>query len=278
MSYREQTIRFRLGSRLTPMVRNLLIANIAVGGLQLFFDTFLIENFALVPVAVIGDFTIWQLFTYMFLHGSFFHLFFNMFALWMFGGEVERTLGSPYFLRYYIMTGLGGAFFQLIVNWQSSIPIIGASAAVYGVLIAFGVLFPHRIVTLLLFFIIPIQLKARTLVAIIVGLALVLGIQGELFGVTDNVAHFAHLGGAFVGFVLLRGRSLFNDILAKIVEFQQQKQREQELERQARIHQKRKEIDRILDRINEVGYENISSEEKEFLKKASEYLAKEENN
>lgn len=272
------TLQFGFGGSLTPMVRNLLIATGAIWIVQLGADSFLIQIFALQPGSIKDDFAIWQLFTYMFLHGSFFHVFWNMFALWMFGCEVERHMGSTKFLQYYILTGMAGGLFQLLVNWGAPSTIIGASAAVYGVLIAFGLFFPNRSITLLLFFILPVQMKAKTLVAIYIGISLVMGLQSQIFGVEDNVAHFAHLGGAFAGYLLLRGRSFYSGILKHIAQQQQQKRDARENIRKESITRKRKRIDEILDRINEIGYDNIAQADKEFLKQASEFLAKEEEN
>ena len=210
----------------------------------------------------------------MFLHGSFMHIFFNMFTLWMFGCEVERGMGSQNFLRFYFLTGLGAAFFHMIFNWGSSIPVIGASGAVYGVLVAFAVMYPNRVITLLLFFVLPISIKAKYLVAIFVSISLIAGIQGQLFGATTGVAHLAHLGGAIVGFILLRHNEFIAGIVQKIRIRQQQKKIAEEERRQEDIRQKRTEVDRILDKINEVGYEKISEKEKQILKEFSEYLSR----
>jgi membrane associated rhomboid family serine protease len=272
------TMQFGFGGGMTPIVRNIMIASGIIWIAQLFADSFLLDLFALQPDAIKNDFAIWQLVTYMFLHGSFFHLFWNMFALWMFGGEIERQLGSSKFLQYYILTGMGGGLFQLIANWGTPSIIIGASAAIYGVLIAFGLFFPNRVITLLLFFILPVQMKAKTLVAIYIGISLVMGFQSQIFGVNDSVAHLAHLGGAFAGFVLLRGRSFYAGILKRIAQQQQKRRDTRENIRKERIHRKRKEIDEILDRINEIGYDNIPQEDKDLLKQASEFLAHEEKN
>ena len=271
-------MQFGFGGGMTPIVRNIMIASVVIWIAQRFTDSFLLDLFALQPDAIKNDFAIWQLVTYMFLHGSFFHLFWNMFALWMFGGEIERQLGSSKFLQYYILTGVGGGLFQLIANWGTPSIIIGASAAIYGVLIAFGLFFPNRVITLLLFFILPIQMKAKTLVAIYIGISLVMGFQSQIFGVNDSVAHLAHLGGAFAGFVLLRGRSFYAGILKRIAQQQQKRRDTRENIRKERIHRKRKEIDEILDRINEIGYDNIPQEDKDLLKQASEFLAHEEKN
>lgn len=260
------------------MVRNILIATGAVWLLQHIAGEQMLALFALQSPAIQNHFAVWQLVTYMFLHGNFFHIFFNMFALWMFGGEVERRLGSSKFLQYYLLTGIAGGLLQLVVNWGAPSIIYGASAAIYGVLLAFGLLFPDRPITLLLFFILPVQMKARTMVAIFIGISLVLGFQSQIFGVGDHVAHFAHLGGAFAGYFLLRGRSLYAGILRNIAERQRRKREIIENAKRENIHRKRKEIDEILDRINEIGYDNIPQKDKDFLKRASEFLAKEEEN
>ncbi len=278
MPHYEQKFQFGFGGGLTPMVRNIMVATSAIWIAQLFANSYLLEIFALQPLSIQNYFTIWQVVTYMFLHGSFFHLFFNMFALWMFGCEIERTLGSSKFLQYYLLTGIAGGLTQLFVNWGTPSIIYGASGAIYGVLVAFGILFPHRIVTLLLFFVLPIQIKARTLVAIFIGISILLGFKSQLIGTSGGTAHFAHLGGAFAGYLLLRGRYIYSGMLIKIATYQQQKREERERIRKESIHRKRKEIDEILDRINEVGYENIAQEDKDFLKQASEFLAKEEEN
>ena len=116
------------------------------------------------------------------------------------------------------------------------------------------------------------------MVAIFIGISLVLGFQSQIFGVGDHVAHFAHLGGAFAGYFLLRGRSLYAGILKNIAERQRRKREIIENAKRENIHRKRKEIDEILDRINEIGYDNIPQKDKDFLKRASEFLAKEEEN
>jgi len=269
---------FGFGGSLTPMVRNILIATGAIWLLQHIAGKQMLNLFALQPSAIQHDFAIWQIVTYIFLHGNFFHIFFNMFALWMFGCEVERHLGSLKFFQYYLLTGVAGGLLQLFVNWGSPSIIYGASAAIYGVLIAFGLLFPNRPITLLLFFILPVQMKAKTMVAIFIGISLVLGFQSQIFGVGDHVAHFAHLGGAFAGCILLRGGSFYSGILRRIAERQRRKREIIENAKRENIHRKRKEIDEILDRINEIGYDNIPQEDKDFLKQASEFLANEEEN
>ena len=165
-----------------------------------------------------------QLVSYMFIHGSFMHLFFNMFTLWMFGEIIERSMGSMRFLIYYISCGLGAAFIQegvfalMINHYYSSIfdlgispddpavrhifglyhsPTVGASGAIYGILLAFGFLFPQLRIYLLFP---PIPMKARTAVIVFAAIELALGIYNSQ---ADTVAHFAHLGGMIVGLLIL---------------------------------------------------------------------------
>ena len=277
--YYEKRLQFGFGGGLTPVVRNLIVANVAIYFLQLLTVRFgdpITRIFALRPDFIIHNFGIWQLGTYLFLHSvkSFFHILFNMFTLWMFGCEVERSLGSKKFFEYYMLTGIGAGLFHLLFSWGSPIPVIGASGAIYGVLVAFAVLFPDRVVTLLLFFVFPVSLKAKYLVGIFVGISIFSGIQGQIFGVSDHVAHLAHLGGALVGFVLLKGNFVISRFARKISLKQQQRSIMRTQRREEEIREKQREVDRILDRINEVGYDGISDAEKEYLKRASEYLSK----
>jgi membrane associated rhomboid family serine protease len=230
--------------------------------------------FALWPDRVVSQFSLWQLFTYMFLHGSVFHILFNMFALWMFGADVERALGSVRFLWYYLSTGIGAALFHMAFNWDSLTPVLGASGAIYGILVAFAVLFPEREITLLLFFVIPIHLKAKYLAGIFMVIALLAGLQSQLSG-SDGVAHLAHLGGGLVGFLLLRGTYLVRSWTFELRKRWQWQQMARQRQRQTKKNEKRIEIDALLDKINQVGYENLTAKEKSFLKKAAEQLSDE---
>ncbi len=143
-------------------------------------------------------FKLYQVVSYMFLHGSLSHLFFNMFALWMFGRTLENVLGSQRFLIYYMACGVGAGLLQLAIGMVSPYFLtVGASGAVFGLLLAFGVLFPNAIIMLL---IPPIPIKAKWFVVIYGVLELMLG-MGNFAG--DNVAHFAHLGGMIWGLLLL---------------------------------------------------------------------------
>ncbi len=153
--------------------------------------------FALWPLET-GRFWPWQVFTYAFLHGGTFHLFFNMLGLWMFGSELERLWGQKRYLQFLLAGVLAAAAAQLLVTWltDSPTPTVGASGGLYALLLAFGMLFPNRIIMPLFP---PIPMKARTFVMVFGGLELGLGLMGG-----GGVAHFAHLGGMVGGFLMIR--------------------------------------------------------------------------
>lgn len=206
-------------SMLPPVIKYLLLINVAVFLFQVLFLDFItiggvsvgrliIEYFALQPIFVSeygifggSQFWIWQLITYQFLHGGLWHLFFNMFALWMFGMELENQWGSQRFLVYYLLSGIGAGLCQLFISplFGPVGPTIGASGAIYGVLLAFGMTFPNRPIFMFPFF---IPIPAKFFVIIFAVIELFSGISGG-----DGVAHFAHLGGALTGLLLI----LFGD-------------------------------------------------------------------
>jgi len=162
-----------------------------------FFTQFMPANMALWPLQS-GYFAPWQLVSYGFLHGGFNHLFFNMFALWMFGLQLERVWGSQRFALYYFVCIVGAAITQLIVQQLSGqfYPTIGASGAVFGLLLAYGVTWPENRVLLLFF---PVPIKAKWFVVIYGGIELIFGITNAM----PQIAHFAHLGGLLFGAGLL---------------------------------------------------------------------------
>ncbi len=178
----------------------LLIANGILFALQQFSNQFLIINFGLWPAGVPGSpFAPWQVLTYGFLHGSVMHIAFNMFALWMFGRELEMLMGPKRFLTYYLTCVIGAAVVQLLVaRLQGGLyPTIGASGGVFGILLAYGMAFPNRMIVLLFP---PIPMKAKYFVILYGLFELYLGVAGTAPG----IAHFAHLGGMLFGFLLLQ--------------------------------------------------------------------------
>ena len=186
--------------RTPPVVKNLIIANTLIFLATWLLQATIIANrfFALhwfgSPL-----FHSYQYITYMFLHGGFGHLFFNMFALWMFGRTLEYELGSRRFIIYYLVCGVGAALIQMLVAWLTGkldIELIGASGAVMGVLLAFGVMHPNEV---LIIFPIPVPVKAKWFVIGYAALELFYGATGRAAG----IAHLAHVGGMLWGYLLL---------------------------------------------------------------------------
>ena len=190
--------------QLTDVVKNLLIINILLFlGVRFFIE----PNLLAVYYPGSPYFQPYQIVTHMFMHGSFMHLLFNMFAIYMFGPPVEAVFGPKRFLFYYLATGLGSFILHMLVmHWEltsgsipmstMNIPTVGASGAVFGLLVAYGMNFPNSVIQLLFP---PIPLKAKYFVVIYAGLELYLGLSGKQPG----VAHFAHLGGALFGFLII---------------------------------------------------------------------------
>jgi membrane associated rhomboid family serine protease len=180
-----------------PAVKHLIIINLLC---FLALNTPTIGEFlfvfgALWPIES-ARFEVWQLVTYMFLHADLWHIFFNLFALWIFGQAIENYWGTKRFTTYYFLTGIGAALIHMWISGGGA-PTIGASGAVFGILLAFGMMFPERYIMLL---IPPIPIKAKYFVAIFGGIELFFGVTGTRSG----IAHFAHLGGMIVGFLLIR--------------------------------------------------------------------------
>lgn len=304
-------------NNIPTITKNLLIVNVVV-----FLATYLFRNMGVDLNNVLGlhfflapDFHIYQLFTYMFAHGGFSHIFFNMFALWMFGCIVERTWGAKKFLTYYIVCGVGAGLFQELAQFaqfyfiaSEQLPhftlaqtmkvanaaflnlwtTVGASGAVYGILLAFGMLYPEERIFI---FPLPVPIKAKWFV---MGYAAI-----ELFmaysSTGDGVAHLAHLGGMVFGFFLIRywrrhpdirysrrsGQQFFDSMRASWERRTGRKDRggvftnsantrhESDWDYNARRKAEQERMDEILDKIRRNGYESLTREEKQQLFDAS---------
>jgi len=257
-----------------PAIKAIIITNVIV---------FLFQNTAFGPVLTtfgalwpIGShnaggltFQIWQPVTYLFLHGSFTHIFFNMFALWMFGTEIENYWGTKNFVTYYFICGIGGAFINLLATIGSPYPTIGASGAVFGILLAFGMMFPDRYIYL--YFLLPI--KTKYFVAGYALIEFISGLGNRSMGSGSDIAHFAHLGGMLVGFIYIMirrndgsiARMFRNVSLPKLPK----KPKGPELWQGGKDDDvSEAEIDRILDKISSRGYDSLTTEEKRTLLKA----------
>jgi len=279
-----------------PVIKNLLIINGAIFLLMAMMQNIvfngvpaeqvIIHWFALMPLGY--GFQVWQLITYQFLHGGFSHILFNMFALWMFGAEIENTWGSKKFLIYYLACGIGAGLLHLFLSpvlTGALAPTIGASGAIYGVMIAFAMFFPDRLI--FLYFFIPV--KAKYFIAFMVVFEFL-----AVDSVGSGVAHLAHLGGALVGFLFIlfdkdstvrfkeifgnarRGLTSQRDVFQKSSFKNPFKKTGADIEdatfrdlNEEKSDVTQEDIDRILDKISLSGYKNLTKREKKILFEAS---------
>ena len=205
MSFRSRT---RTGIFYTPGfpkgVKWLLISNVAVFILGFFAQLLQLDRplaqLALIPVDVVTKFKIWQVATYLFLHGGFGHIIWNMLALWMFGAELEQTWGTRKFLRFYFFCGIGAGICVVLLNYlvpwgNPAVPTIGSSGAIFGILLAYAMLFPTR--TIMWGFLIPIQVKYFVLIIGVIAFMM-------SFQPGNGVSNFAHLGGLLFAYIFMK--------------------------------------------------------------------------
>ena len=242
------------------VVSKIVIINIAVFILEILLsNTNFIIYLGLSPRLVITRGFVWQILTYMFLHGGFWHLALNMFIIWMFGNQLETVWGSGRFLKYYLVCGMGGALLSFVFAFNSL--VIGASGAGYGILLAYAVLFPYN--QIYVWGILPV--RARTLVIVLASIEFLSGIAGG-----DGIAHFAHLGGMAAGLIYMRTDhrawkfwdklgDLFKGFPIRIKMDEDEKGESYDEEK----------INSILDKISEKGYENLTETERRILENYS---------
>ena len=227
--------------------------------------------FGLVPTSFITELMLWQPFTYMFFHAPFYsnigisHILLNMLGLWVFGRELEQAWGKEKFLKYYFLTGVGSGLITFLFQMDSSSPVIGASGAVYGILLAYGLSYPNRM--LYIWGLIPIR---SMWLVIIMGSIAFFGLLGK----ADGISHVTHISGMLVGYVLLKKKWKFSDIIfalrKKTIEFQVQRREDQNLKKNFI----KRDLDMILDKIKDVGFSGLSDKEKDNLYEVSRKMSK----
>ncbi len=266
------------GSKWTRAIKVLIAVNVGVFILQVLFfsistqwsggrpiegtgvgypDPFT-KLFWFYPPDTFGRLWLWQLFSYTFLHSIYdpWHLIINMFALWMFGADVERTMGTRKFLTLYFTAGVFSALLSTLLGSNSA--ILGASGAIFAIEVAFAMFFPEATIILFVF-----PIKAKHLVMIFAGITAL----NCLLPSGGNIAYYAHLGGLLYGFLFVR----YEPMLWNMIDIWQAKQRERELRESAEI---RRRVDIILEKVNRVGIENLTRKELEFLQNASKKYRK----
>ena len=221
--------------------------------------------FGLVPRMVWSELMIWQPFTYLFFHGGIWHVLINMFVLWMFGSELERLWGKSHFLKFYFVTGVGSGLLTMLFSLQSITPIVGASGAVYGVLLAYGLTYPNR--QIYLYGIIPIKS-----IWFVIGIGMIAFMSS--FNNISQVSHITHLSGMLIGYLMLKRpvewRLLWFSIRKRTLEYRVVQEEKKATHRQ-KIEQ---DIDIILDKINREGFDSLSQKEQDNLYKNSRSLSR----
>tara|TARA_B100001250_G_scaffold355199_1_gene329555 strand:+ start:62 stop:901 length:840 start_codon:yes stop_codon:yes gene_type:complete len=254
---------------------NVIKALISINAALFLLRYFMVNQFDLLSLGLSSNPKLWQPVTYMFIHGDFFHIFMNMFVLWMFGTEMESIWGSRKFLQYYFVTGIGSGLIWLSFNLGTTyntfmgekyLTLVGASGAIYGILLAYGLMFPNRKV--LIYFLFPI--KVKYFVIILAAIAFVSSIDRS----GSNISHITHLSGMIVGFLYLKFPNLRYKISIlvnrKIAESTNRKSER----RKANAISLQKKVDRLLDKVSNDGFNSLSDDEKDQLYTYSKRLGR----
>ena len=247
-------------------VKFLLIVNVVVfilielsGQKSLLFRTF-----GLVPSLVWSKFKIWQLFTYLFIHGGIFHIFFNMFVLWMFGKDLESQWGKMEFLLFYFVCGIGAGLITVLFSVNSIVPIVGASGAIYGLLLAYGFTYPNQMVYL--YGLVPIKVKYMVL-----GLGAI-AFFASLSASQSNVSHITHLSGMIIGLIFIYFNLNWKVIKLWYIRLRLKGLSQQPAKQDNEEAQMKKQVDKILDKLNDSGWDRLTEQEENYLTQASKRL------
>ncbi|MFB0516410.1 MAG: rhomboid family intramembrane serine protease [Candidatus Neomarinimicrobiota bacterium] len=256
---------FSWGRPRTTIIRALIIINLAIWVLLTLSESsrLIFPYLGLVPKLVWSRLMVWQPITYMFIHAGFWHVALNMFALWMFGSELEREWGKAAFLRYYFITGVGSGLVTMLFSLNSIIPVIGASGAIYGVLLAYGLAYPNREVYL--YFIFPVKVKY------FVGFFALMAFFASIQPGVSTISHLTHLSGMVIGWFYLKSgwRSTWYHLGQRVASLQQERHIRKEFFEDQEDEALRQQVDQILDKINTEGYVALSKEEQDILYRAS---------
>jgi membrane associated rhomboid family serine protease len=237
-------------SDLPRVTKTVIAVSCAMYVLDMFLGPTIYVYLGLVPYLLTHKFWLWQPVTYMFLHGGFFHIFFNMFMMWMLGGLIEGAIGSKKFLVYFLVTGMGAALFNVLFAPNSMVPVIGASGAIYGLLLAFGMMYPNA--TVFLYFLIPVKAKY---LAVVLG---VIELASSFFSSYTGIANLAHLGGLLTGFLYLK---LNPELLGSFKTVTPVRQEPDFVSKE--------EVDAILDKIRHNGMDSLNLRERHILEDVS---------
>lgn len=243
--------------RLTPPIfsglpkttKALISAAAFVFVLELFAKRYVVYFLGLAPAKVLSDFWIWQTVSYIFVHGNFWHFFFNMLMLWIFGSVMENAMGKKEFLKYFLVTGAGAGIITILFSPHSYVPVVGASGSIYGLMIAFAVYYPDAKVYL--YFLLPVSSRQMVFFLVVLELAM------SFSGANPHVANIAHLGGMLVGYLYIKaaaGRVAWFAGLRGVFLSERTPS---------------EEVNRILDKINKKGLNSLNRRERNFLDRYS---------
>ena len=247
-------------------VKFLLIINIIVFIIMEFSGekSFLIRFFGLVPSLVWRKLEVWQIITYLFLHGDWIHILFNMFVLWMFGKDLEVLWGKNEFLLFYFVCGAGAGLITVLFGINSIVPVVGASGAIYGLLVAYGFTYPNRIVYLYGFF--PLKVKYMVLC---LG---VIAFFASLSASQSNVSHITHLSGMIIGFIIVSFDMNCKGLKMWFLRLRLKHIIPKSSEKNDDIVNMKERVDEILDKLNDSGWEGLTDQEEKYLTQASKRL------
>jgi membrane associated rhomboid family serine protease len=265
----------RIGGPITPGVKLIMIMNVIVFLIQKFAEIIIPANQSLLEYTfgvsypgLFSELMIWQPLTYMFLHGGWMHIIFNLIALWMFAGELEIVWGKKTFIKYYILSGIGAGLFISLMNYiafqyyGSTSVTIGASGAIYAVLLAYAMHWPNREV--LLYFLLPIKIKYLVLAF---GIIEFFGTLSSAAGTGGNISHIGHLGGIITGFFLVQ--FMIKSQTKKSGSFFERFNKKSRLNDKKKVIDTRIEakriIDSLLEKIAREGMNSLTPEEKKRL-------------
>ena len=224
----------------------------------------LFSSFGLVPNQVWTNFKVWQLFTYLFVHGGFLHIFFNMFVLWMFGKDLEIQWGKNEFLLFYFTCGIGAGLMTVLFSINSIVPIVGASGAIYGLLVAYGFTYPNRMVYLYGLF--PLKVKYMVL-----GLG-VIAFFASLSANQSNVSHITHLSGMIIGVLYIYFILNWKNIKMEYYRLRLKNLKQKTSAQNDEEVLMKKKVDEILDKLNASGWDSLTEQEEKYLTQASKEL------
>lgn len=247
-------------------VKFLLITNIVVFILMALSGEkgFLFHSFGLVPSLVWQKFKFWQLFTYLFIHGDWLHILLNMLMLWVCGQDLETQWGKREFFIFYFICGIGAGLITVLFDIGSITPVVGASGAIYGLLVAYGLTYPNRI--LLLYGLLPVKAKY-----VVLGFGIV-ALLAPLSTNQSNISHITHLSGMIIGFIIIRFNLSWDRVRVWYFRLRLKNIIQKSADSNEKTAQMKQRVDEILDKLNDSGWESLTDQEEKYLTQASKEL------